>query len=161
MICIFHLFTSSPLLLSMIRVKREHLEAIRRHGEETYPEECCGFLIGDKDGDTNVLRIVHRAANEWAKEDGRESKANRYLITPQQAMRAEKLAREHKLGVIGYYHSHPDHPAEPSGFDLDHSCWPTDSYIIVAVERGKAAALNSFTKPDYESFEPEEIVLED
>jgi proteasome lid subunit RPN8/RPN11 len=143
-----------------IRVKREHLEAIRRHGEETYPHECCGFLIGEKEGEVNVLRLVHPAENEWTKEEGRESKATRYLITPQQAMRAERLAREAKLGVIGYYHSHPDHPAEPSGFDLDHSCWPTDSYIIVAVEKGRAAAVNSFTKPDYERFEPEEIEVE-
>ena len=97
-----------------IRVKREHLEAIRRHGEETYPNECCGFLIGEKEGDVNVVRLIHPAENEWAKEEGRESKANRYLITPQQAMRAERLAREAALGVIGYYHSHPDHPDEGS-----------------------------------------------
>ena len=145
----------------MIRVKTEHLEAIRKHGEQTYPYECCGFLIGEKDGEGNVLHLVHPAENEWTREEGHESKANRYLITPQQAMRAEKLAREHKLGVIGYYHSHPDHPAEPSGFDLDHSCWPTDSYIIVSVEGGSATALNSFTKPDYERFEPEEIHVEE
>jgi proteasome lid subunit RPN8/RPN11 len=116
-------------------------------------------LLGDKDGDTNVLHIVYRAENEWTKTDERESQANRYLITPDQARRAEMFAREQKLGVIGYYHSHPDHPAQPSGFDLDHSCWPTDSYIIVSVEKGKASVLNSFTKPDYEKFEPEEILI--
>jgi proteasome lid subunit RPN8/RPN11 len=143
-----------------IRVKQEHLEAIKNHGEETYPYECCGFLIGEKEGDVNVLQLVYRAENEWAKADERESQANRYLITPDQARRAEMFAREQKLGVIGYYHSHPDHPAEPSGFDLDHSCWPADSYVIVSVEKGKASVLNSFTKPDYEKFEPEEILLE-
>jgi proteasome lid subunit RPN8/RPN11 len=142
-----------------IRVKQKHLEAIKKHGEETYPYECCGFLLGDKEGDVNVLHLVYRAENEWTKTDDRESQANRYLITPDQARRAELFAREQKLGVIGYYHSHPDHPAQPSGFDLDHSCWPTDSYVIVSVEKGQASVLNSFTKPDYEKFEPEEILL--
>ena len=143
----------------MIKVTQEHLEAIRRHGEETYPYECCGFLIGEKDGDANVLRVVYRAENEWTQATERESQANRYLITPEQARRAEMFAREQNLGVIGYYHSHPDHPAEPSGFDLDHSCWPSDSYIIVAVEKGRASVLNSFMKPDYEYFVQEEIVI--
>ncbi|HEU4390223.1 MAG TPA: Mov34/MPN/PAD-1 family protein, partial [Blastocatellia bacterium] len=64
-----------------------------------------------------------------------------------------------KIGIIGYYHSHPDHPAAPSGFDLDHSCWPGESYIIVSVERGKAAALNSFRKPDYAQFVQEEVIV--
>ncbi len=144
-----------------IRVREEHLEAIRKHGEETYPNECCGFLIGEKDGEVNVLRLVHRAENEWATESARESQANRYLITPEQARRAEMVAREQQLGVIGYYHSHPDHPAEPSGFDFDHSCWATDSYVIVSIERGRATMLNSFNKPDYEHFEPEPIFVED
>jgi proteasome lid subunit RPN8/RPN11 len=143
----------------MIRVKQQHLDEIKKHGEETYPHECCGFLIGEKDGEVNVLRGVHRAVNEWTKTDERESKANRYLITPEQSRQAELAAREQGLGVIGFYHSHPDHPARPSGFDLDHSCWPTDSYIIVSVEKGEASVLNSFTKPDYEKFEQEEIVL--
>lgn len=142
-----------------IRLKQEHLEAIKKHGEETYPHECCGFLIGEKDGEVNVLRMIHRAENEWAKTTERESQANRYLITPEQARQAEMLAREKQLGVIGYYHSHPDHPAQPSGFDLDHSCWPTDSYIIVSVEKGRASVLNSFMKPDYEQFVQEEILI--
>ena len=142
-----------------IRVKQQHLNEIKKHGEETYPHECCGFLIGEKDGEVNVLRRVHRAVNEWAKSDERESKANRYLITPEQARQAERSAREQGFGVIGFYHSHPDHPARPSGFDLDHSCWPTDSYIIVSVEKGQASVLNSFTKPDYEKFEQEEILI--
>lgn len=143
----------------MIKVTQEHLEAIRQHGEETYPYECCGFLIGEKDADTNVLRVVYRAENEWTKATERESQANRYLITPEQARRAEMFAREQNLGIIGFYHSHPDHPAEPSGFDLDHSCWPSDSYLIVAVEKGQASVLNSFMKPDYEHFVQEEIVI--
>ena len=139
-----------------IKLKSEHLARIREHGEQTYPYECCGFLLGSRDGETNILAEVYAAENER-----RESKETRYLITPEQSKRADYYARSRGLGVIGYYHSHPDHPAAPSGYDLDHSCWPGESYIIVAVERGKSAALNSFTKPDYDKFEQEEIIVED
>jgi proteasome lid subunit RPN8/RPN11 len=147
----------------MIRTAREHLDAIKRHGEETYPHECCGFLLGASIGGANVLREVYRARNEWVESDGTsaESKKNRYLISPEQWREADGYARRQGLGIVGYYHSHPDHPARPSGYDLDHSCWPGESYIIVSVEQGKATLLNSFTKPDYSKFEPEEIVVED
>jgi proteasome lid subunit RPN8/RPN11 len=138
-----------------IKVKIEHLAQIKQHGEQTYPHECCGFLLGERDGATNYLREVYPAENER-----KDSRHNRYLITPQQSKRADSYARSRQLGVIGYYHSHPDHPAAPSGYDLDHSCWPGESYIIVSIENGKAAALNSFTKPDYTRFEQEEIVVE-
>jgi len=139
-----------------IKVKSEHLEQIRRHGEKTYPYECCGFLLGSREGETNILSEALAAENER-----QESQETRYLITPEQYKRSDDYARSRGLGVIGYYHSHPDHPAAPSGYDLDHSCWPGESYIIVAVEAGKSAALNSFTKPDYTSFEQEEILIED
>jgi len=139
-----------------IKVNSEHLDKNRKHGERTYPHECCGFLLGTREGNTNVLAEVHAAENER-----RESRETRYLITPQQSKRADEYARSRGLGVIGYYHSHPDHLAAPSSYDLDHSCWPGESYIIVAVEKGKSAALNSFTKPDYTHFEQEEILIED
>ena len=139
-----------------IKVRNEHLEQIRRHGEQTYPHECCGFLLGKSDDGLNTLSEVYPAENERS-----DSRHNRYLITPDQYRRADIHARESGVGIVGYYHSHPDHPAAPSGYDLDHSCWPGESYIIVSVERGKAAALNSFTKPDYESFAQEEILVEE
>ncbi|HEV8483960.1 MAG TPA: M67 family metallopeptidase [Blastocatellia bacterium] len=149
-----------------IKVSREQLEGIKRHGEETYPHECCGFLLGTSDGNANELRELYRAQNEWQDADKpkladgrRESRENRYLITPEQWKRADDYARERSIGIIGYYHSHPDHPARPSGFDLDHSCWPGESYIIVSIQHGKAEALNSFTKPDYTQFEQEEIIV--
>lgn len=138
-----------------IKVNSEHLDQIRKHGEKTYPHECCGFLLGTRESETNVLAEVHAAENER-----HESRETRYLITPEQYKRADAYARSCGLGVIGYYHSHPDHPAAPSGYDLDHSCWPGESYIIVAVEQGESAALNSFTKPDYTRFEQEAILIE-
>jgi len=139
-----------------IRVTKSQLEQIREHGEQTYPHECCGFLLGLREDDTNVLAEAYAAENE--RQDSRET---RYLITPQQYKRADDYARSRGLGIIGYYHSHPDHPAAPSGYDLDHSCWPGESYIIVAVEKGESAALNSFSKPDYSHFEQEEILVLD
>ncbi|HKG21510.1 MAG TPA: M67 family metallopeptidase [Blastocatellia bacterium] len=153
-----------------IRVKKEHLAAINAHGEETYPHECCGFLLGRVEDGVNILEGVYRAFNEWpeSSEDRpvaegarRESLANRYLITPEQYKAADGFARGRRLGIIGYYHSHPDHPAAPSGFDLDHSCWPGESYLIVSVRGGKADTLNSFTKPDYTEFQQEEVLVDD
>jgi proteasome lid subunit RPN8/RPN11 len=137
-----------------IKLTNEHLDQIRKHGEQAYPYECCGFLLGSREGDTNLLAEVYAADNER-----QESRETRYLITPMQSKKADDYARSRGLGVIGYYHSHPDHPAAPSGYDVDHSCWPGESYIIVAVEKGKSAALNSFTKPDYDKFEQEEIII--
>jgi proteasome lid subunit RPN8/RPN11 len=154
-----------------IKLKQEHLDEIRRHGEQTYPQECCGLLLGSMGDGVNTLSEVYRVENVWEQSSGflrddiakyrsEESRDNRFLITPDQYRRADDYARGRGLGVIGYYHSHPDHRAEPSGYDLDHSCWPGESYIIVSVERGKAAAVNSFAKPDYTSFEREEIIVE-
>jgi proteasome lid subunit RPN8/RPN11 len=152
-------------------LKQEHLDKISGHGEQTYPQECCGLLLGSMGDRLNVLHEVYPVENVWEKSSSflrddieqyrrEESRDNRYLITPAQYKRADDYARERGLGVIGYYHSHPDHRAEPSGYDLDHSCWPGESYIIVSVEKGKATAVNSFTKPDYTEFELEEIIVE-
>jgi proteasome lid subunit RPN8/RPN11 len=162
-----------------IKVTKAHLDAIKQHGERTYPYECCGFLLGTMKDEMNVLAEVYPAENEWdesirqvetlgegipaAERDYRkqESHANRYWITPEQYKRADSYAGSNGLQIVGYYHSHPDHPAEPSGYDFDHSCFANQSYVIVAIEHGKAAALNSFNKPDYEKFEPEAVILED
>jgi proteasome lid subunit RPN8/RPN11 len=156
-----------------IRVKREHVESINKHGEQEYPRECCGFLLGVNTDGVNILGEIYPAQNVWEKESHylaagesgevkkQESQLNRYLITPDQYRQADTYARERSWGIIGYYHSHPDHPAAPSGYDLDHSCWPGESYIIVSIQQGKAAALNSFTKPDYTEFEQEEVLIEE
>jgi proteasome lid subunit RPN8/RPN11 len=164
-----------------IRIKPADLEAIKTHGEETYPHECCGFLIGSSEDGVNQLHETLRADNEWPAQPGVrpsqiteshgqtpqaqptkvESQKNRYLITPEQWKRADAHARGLGLAIIGYYHSHPDHPAAPSGFDLDHSCWPGESYMIVSIQQGKAADINSFNKPDYEKFEKELILIQE
>jgi proteasome lid subunit RPN8/RPN11 len=137
----------------MIEAHPDHLEAIRRHGQQDYPYECCGLLIGSFEAGAKVVREVYPISN--AREEA--TKRNRFLITAQELMRGERHARERKLDVVGFYHSHPDHPAAPSPFDLEHA-WPTYSYVIVSVQQGQAADLRSWElESDRTRFNPEEI----
>jgi len=139
----------------MIALKEEHGNEIREHGERDYPHECCGLLIGrfDSDGRKTVSETypISNAREEAAKR-------NRFLIRPEELMRGEKYAREQKLDVVGFYHSHPDDRPIPSQYDLEHA-WPTYSYIVVAVEQGRAAGLRSWEmEADRSKFNEEEIV---
>jgi proteasome lid subunit RPN8/RPN11 len=103
-------------------------QAIRRHGEETYPHECCGALVG-RDG--TVLHVVPLPNTT------EEGPRRRFLVRPSDYRVAEQRAGELGGDLLGFYHSHPDHPARPSQYDLDHA-WPTFAYIIVAVAGGAA-----------------------
>ncbi len=128
------------------------LQTITRHGEASYPEECCGFLIGRLDGGTTVVERVISAGNER-----QESRHNRYLISPETVLAANKKARGLGLDIVGYYHSHPDHPARPSEFDRDHA-WPGLSYLIISVQGGKLADTRSWRlSDDRERFEEEAV----
>lgn len=102
----------------MIYLLEEHRKQIAAHGEKTYPFECGGMIIGSFAAD-GVKNVVELLPMENAMDEGEQH--NRVLITPKDVMRAERYAREKKLDVIGYYHSHPDCPAIPSQFDLDHA----------------------------------------
>jgi proteasome lid subunit RPN8/RPN11 len=102
--------------------------AIRRHGEETYPHECCGALVG-RDG---LVQHVVPLPNTTE-----EGPRRRFLVRPSDYRVAEQRASELGGDLLGFYHSHPDHPARPSQYDLDHA-WPTFAYIIVAVTGGTA-----------------------
>ena len=137
----------------MLYLTKEHLEQIEKHGEKTYPFECGGMLIGHFATD-GVKTVVELLPMENAMDDS--EKHNRVLIIPKDVLRAERYAREKKLDVIGYYHSHPDHPAIPSKFDLDHAL-PVWSYIIVSVERGKAVNVRSWEMENDRSKFNEEI----
>jgi proteasome lid subunit RPN8/RPN11 len=119
-------------------------DAIRRHGEETYPHECCGALIGDGERVTHVVALANTTE---------EGPRRRFLVRPQDYRLAEQRASELGGSLLGFYHSHPDHPARPSQYDLDHA-WPTFAYIIVAVARGNAAHMTVwFLKEDRSSFD--------
>src|SRR5260370_24726071 len=138
----------------MIELTEEHLAEIRQHGERDYPFECCGLMLGRFEGEgRKIVTETYSISN--AREE--EAKRNRFLIRPEELMRGEKYAREKRLDVVGFYHSHPDERAVPSKYDLDHA-WPSYSYIVVAVEKGHAADLRSWEiVPDRSRFNEEEI----
>ncbi len=140
----------------MIILTEEHIKQIEKHGEQTYPNECGGMLIGRFENEKKT--VVELLPMENAMSEAEQH--NRVLITPKDVLRAERFAREKKLDVVGYYHSHPDHPARPSQFDLDHAL-PVWTYIIVAVEKGKAVDLRSWEmENDRSRFNEEEILKE-
>ena len=118
--------------------------AIRLHGQETYPHECCGALIGRSDHVTDVVALPNTTE---------EGPRRRFLVRPSDYRLAEARATELGAELLGFYHSHPDHPARPSQFDLDHA-WPTFAYIIVAVAAGAAGDMTVwYLKDDRSSFE--------
>src|SRR5438874_1980424 len=140
----------------MICLTQQQLFEMRAHGERDYPFECCGLMLGRfEDGHKNVLE-TYPISN--AREE--EAKRNRFLIRPEELMRGEKYARDKHLDVVGFYHSHPDDRAVPSQYDLEHA-WPTYSYIVVSIEKGRAVDLRSWEmESDRSRFNEEEIVSE-
>lgn len=124
----------------MLKIPRKEYEAIRLHGQETYPQECCGVLLGQvgDDGVRNVTSIA-RAGNTRT-----DSAHNRYNIDPKELIRIQREGRERGEDIIGFYHSHPDHPAQWSPTDLAEAHWFGCSYVITSIERGKAVLTNAF-----------------
>ena len=139
---------------------RSVYDAIRVHGEETYPDECCGALLG---------RAVHQgwqvAAAVRAGNTRTDSAHNRYSIAPVELVKIEREARRQGLEIAGFYHSHPDHPAQWSATDFAEAHWLGCSYLITEVAAGKAAASNSFflsgASEEEKRFEDETIEVED
>lgn len=116
-------------------------DEIRRHGEAAYPAECCGALVGRADGAAkDVVRL-------WPAVNRRTDDPHRYLIAPDDLRRLELEVRAAGQEIVGYYHSHPDHPARPSAFDTEHA-WPWYSYLIVRIEAGRSADLASWVLDD-------------
>ena len=137
----------------MITISETLLHEIRAHGVKDYPYECCGLLLGRYGADGKVVTETYPISN--AREES--AKRNRFLIEPVELMRGERYAREHDLEVVGFYHSHPDSPAVPSQYDLEHA-WPTYSYIIVKTLPDESTDLFSWEQePDRSKFNPEEI----
>lgn len=124
----------------MLKIGKSEFEALRRHGEETYPHECCGVLLGQFDG--SGMRVVTSIARCGNTRD--DSPHNRYNIDPRELIRIQRQGRERGEDIVGFYHSHPDHPAQWSQTDLAEAHWFGCSYVITAVEKGKAASTNSF-----------------
>jgi len=123
----------------MLKIPREHYDAVRRHAEETYPHECCGVLLGQIDTQEKIVSSVVRCGNTRS-----DSPHNRYHIDPRELVRVQREGRERGEDILGFYHSHPDHSAQWSPTDLAEAHWLGCSYVITSVEKGKAALTNSF-----------------
>lgn len=140
----------------MLLISQSDFEEIRRHGEETYPHECCGALLGDMEDGRNVVKATVRCGNTR-----NDSPHNRYHIDPRELVKIQREGRERGYDIVGFYHSHPDHPARWSPTDLAEAHWIGCSYVITAVENGKAAQTNSFllagTLEENKSFADEEL----
>ena len=133
-----------------MKISKSLLEKIRTHGRRTYPEECCGILLGQLNGEERVMGDVLEIENAH---DGERDR--RFLITPEVYQRADREARNRGMEILGFYHSHPDHPATPSQFDLDHA-WAWFSYLITRVEKGEPKESTSWRlREDRSTFEQE------
>lgn len=129
------------------------LQQIRAHGAEAYPEEGCGFLLGTMGAEDIRVTQTRRAGNERA-----ENRERRFTLSPEAYRAAEAAADEQGLDVVGFYHSHPDHPARPSATDLAEAPFPGYAYAIVSVQDGAPADLTAWTlAPDRSRFTEESI----
>lgn len=129
--------------MGILHMTRAVYDAIRAHGEETYPHECCGALLGrPSQGSEQAgwqVEAAVRAGNTRT-----DSAHNRYNIAPVELVKIEREARRQGLGIAGFYHSHPDHPAQWSPTDFAEAHWLGCSYVITSVAQGKATVTNSF-----------------
>jgi proteasome lid subunit RPN8/RPN11 len=134
-------------------------DQMRAHGEETYPYECCGIMLGSPDKDAVRVTELLRAGNTRT-----DSAHNRYNIAPQELIAGQRHARKEGLDIVGFYHSHPDHPAQWSPTDFAEAHWFGCSYVITSVERGKATTTNSFllggTSEEDKTFSPQAIAVD-
>lgn len=145
--------------MSTLRLTRVVYEAIRAHGEQTYPNECCGALLGHSAPDGWQVQSAIPAENTRT-----DSAHNRYQIAPIELVKIERDARRQGLGVAGFYHSHPDHPAQWSLTDLSEAHWLGCSYVITAIAKGEATVTNSFllagAAEEDKRFEQETILVD-
>ena len=140
----------------MVRLTKALFETIIEDSKNAYPHECCGALLGKDDGGNKTVSTVRLLRNM-----NEERAADRYEIDPAELLKVEKEGAKQGLDVVGFYHSHPDHPSKPSGFDRERA-WPDYSYIIVAVAKGTDTEAESWTFTEMDSpFEVEEIQVTD
>ena len=138
-----------------LKLTAAQAEQIRREGAAAYPNECCGVMIGRDDANGRIVRRLKPLANSF---DTAE-RYHRFSLSPKDLMQAEKDAAGAGELVLGFYHSHPDHPARPSEYDRQHA-WPFYSYVIVAIAGGKPAAMTSWRLQESTEQFDEEIIVE-
>ncbi len=127
-----------------VRISPEASSVIRAHGEQAYPEECCGLLLGSQENGEYVVEEVVEIDNSQG-----ENRRRRFLITPPQYSDAERTASLRNRTLLGFYHSHPDHPAIPSQFDTDHAL-PWFVYVIVSVQKGEASNVSAWILEEHQ-----------
>ncbi len=140
----------------MIRITNDSVRRIEEHGERNYPEECCGIMLGINNEVTPIVEAVVELENEQG-----ENRRRRFFVTPAQYIRAERLAKERKMELLGFYHSHPDHPAIPSAYDTEHAL-PWFTYIIVSVMHGEPKNMTAWVLSETrERFEERSLSVEE
>lgn len=146
--------------MSALHIPKAIYDAMRAHGEETYPNECCGVLLGKATADGWHVQSAVRAGNTRT-----DSAHNRYHIAPVELVRIQRDATRQGLDIAGFYHSHPDHPAQWSPTDFAEAHWIGCSYVITAVAKGKADVTNAFllagTTEEDKRFENQAIEVSD
>jgi proteasome lid subunit RPN8/RPN11 len=146
--------------MSVLRMTRSAYDSIRAHGEETYPDECCGALLGKSTPEGWRVTGAARAGNTRT-----DSAHNRYSISPLELVKIEREARREQLEIAGFYHSHPDHPAQWSSTDFAEAHWLGCFYIITAIAQGRADITNAFlltgSSEEEKRFEQKPIQVED
>jgi proteasome lid subunit RPN8/RPN11 len=142
--------------IGMLKIAQSVYDSIRAHGEKTYPHECCGVLLGHDGNGGRVVTQAVRCDNTRI-----DAPQNRYSIAPKELIRIQLDSRKDGLDILGFYHSHPDHPARWSPTDFAEAHWLGCSYVISAVEEGRAGVTNSFLlagdSEDSKSFQDEVI----
>jgi len=139
----------------MLRLRSSQLKAIHEHASQTYPQECCGIFIGSRDAGGAQGEECRPALNV-----NFERLADRYLIDPKDLLKAEKDARARGLEVLGYYHSHPDHPARPSSTDSAQS-WESYVYLILSVQNGRPAEMAAYVRDSGSSGAQAKLIPQD
>lgn len=151
-----------------LHLPSHHLHAIATHAQHTYPEECCGLLLGVRDSLQTQVIAIQATPNAWTADVEAEmseslgsdpqplSKTRRYWIDPRDVLDAQRSARQQNLDIIGIYHSHTDHVAVPS--ECDRRCaWSGYAYVIVSVYNGVMRDYRCWNLDDQQQFQPEEI----
>lgn len=139
----------------MLVMKKNEYDLICKHVRESYPHECCGMFLGIlKDTECREVSAIFEAENL-----NKEQANDRYELNPKDFLRADRYSEKNNLRILGFYHSHPDHPSRPSVFDSERA-WETYSYVIVAVKGGKECEANSFVlNSETRQFEQEELQI--
>lgn len=127
----------------MLIIPQRILDDIADQAMESYPEECCGILVGRDEGGDHIITESHRAKNV-----AEERRHERYLVDEKKLINVMKAVRGTDVDVVGFYHSHPDYPSRPSGFDTETAAWPGYSYLIASVEKDGVTSAQSWVMPD-------------